>query len=73
MMGFAALRELTIPEGVVTQIEIGGVVLWMANDGSVYDVTISENAAGGLTYTITAVRFTAAEDLSGGLTYTIGG
>ena len=30
MIDFSALQGLTIPEGVVTQIESGGVVLWMA-------------------------------------------
>jgi hypothetical protein len=31
MIDFSTLRGLTIPEGVVTKIESGGVVLWNAN------------------------------------------
>ena len=30
MINFSTLQDLTIPEGVVTQIESGGVVLWSA-------------------------------------------
>ena len=50
--------------------------VWLRGDGSAYSelqVVVEENAAGGLTYAITATNYTAAENLSGGLTYTIGG
>lgn len=30
MIDFSTLQSLTIPEGVVTKIECGGVVLWQA-------------------------------------------
>jgi hypothetical protein len=33
MIDFATLQGLTIPEGVVTKIESGGVVLWARSDG----------------------------------------
>lgn len=75
MMDFSAVQGLIIPQGVVTQIERGSTVLWRAGGGA-YDellVTISENAAGGLTYTITSASHTVTENLSGGLTYAIGG
>ena len=42
-----------------------------AEDPEYLQVTITENEAGGLTYTITAKNYTTEENLSGGLTITI--
>lgn len=56
-MNFATLQGLTIPEGVVTKIECGGVVLWELNlsspasyfetdgNGTIYGLTDEGNAA----------------------------
>lgn len=53
-MNFATLQGLTIPEGVVTQIESGGVVLWMAGGGKVIlevEKITSDTYAAETTYT----------------------
>ena len=56
MINFPTLQSLTIPEGVVTQIEIGGKVVWAVQSGSdtvileVEKIT-SDTYAGETTYT----------------------
>lgn len=56
MIDFATLKGVTIPEGVVTQIESGGVVLWKLNTGGApivleVEKITSDTYAGETTYT----------------------
>jgi hypothetical protein len=56
MIDFSTLQGVTIPEGVVTQIESGGVVLWKLQSGGgpvILEVEkdTSDTYAGGTTYT----------------------